>query len=77
MVQIAIVLALLAFFWFTADAVYESHLRTRENHPTLFFLTGINGKYIDDRKKWIYLFKRKVVLAVLLFLAVVLAIYFR
>ena len=74
-VLVVAVLSAALLFWFTADSVYESHLRAKENHPTLFLLTGINGKYINDRVAWIAAFRRQIVLVVVLFHAVLLAVH--
>ncbi|HET58606.1 MAG TPA: hypothetical protein ENN35_09230 [Deltaproteobacteria bacterium] len=77
MILIVIVLAAAVLLWFYGDAVYESHRRTRDNHPLVFTITGINAKYIDDRDAWIRHFRRQLVLAVLLFITVLLAISFQ
>jgi len=58
------------FFWLTADKVYQSHLNTKEHHPTLFKLTGFNVRYIGDREKWVKHFRIQLVLVVVLFVAV-------
>ena len=72
-----IIAAATVFFWFSAGAVYESHRKTRENHPTLFKITGMNERCLDDRERWIRHFRIQTVLAAVLFLVALLAILLR
>lgn len=77
MILIVIVIAVAALLWLAADPIYESHLRAKTHHPVMFSITGINSKYIHDREKWIRQFRWQLVLAVILFLVVLLALYLR
>lgn len=72
-----IIVVAMVFFWFSAEAVYKSHRTTRENHPRLFKVTGMNEKYLDDHAGWIRHFRIQTVLAALLCALTVLAIYLR
>lgn len=63
------------FFWFSAEAVYESHRRTKEHHPMLFKITGMNEQYLDDREKWVRHFRIQTVLAAALGFLAILAIF--
>ncbi len=72
-ILIMVILSVAVLLWFTADSVYQSHLRARDDHPTLFMITGMNGRYLNDRSRWMTIFRRQVVLVVLLFFAVFLA----
>ncbi|MDD5475406.1 MAG: hypothetical protein PHU03_02700 [Syntrophales bacterium] len=77
MILIVIVIAAAVLLWFSADSLYESHRKTRDHRPIIFYITGINSKYIDDREKWIRQFRWQIFLVVILFLAVLLANYLR
>ena len=72
-----IIAAAAVFFWFSAEAVYESHRKTRENHPLIFRITGMNEKYLDDRAGWIRHFRIQMLLATILCSLAMLAIFLR
>lgn len=77
MILIVIVIAAAVLLWLAAGPIYESHLRTKNNHPVMFSITGINSKYIHDREKWIRQFRWQLVLVVILFFVLLLALYLR
>jgi hypothetical protein len=72
-----IIAAATVYFWFSAGSVYDSHRKTRENHPTLFKITGMNERYLHDRARWIWHFRIQTVLAAAFFLVALLAIFLR
>ena len=77
-VKFAIMLVVLAgvaiLFWFAAGKIYESHKRTRDDHPFLFKITGINEKYLDNAALWIRHFRIQLILMLLLFFTILIAL---
>jgi len=66
---IIIVLAVItALFWIYADKIYQSHYKTKKDHPFLFRITGINEKYLDNPDLWIKHFRIQLILIAVLFL---------
>ena len=66
---IIIVLAgITALFWIYADKIYQSHYKTKKDHPFLFRITGFNEKYLDDPNLWIKHFRIQLILITVLFL---------
>ena len=74
---VIIIAALTLYFWLSADAVFESHRKNRENHPLVFRITGMNERYLDDRDRWILHFRIQTVLAAIFFLVAIGAIFLR
>jgi len=66
MIFIILVIALV-LFWINAEKVYESHKRTKSDHPFLFKITGFNEKYLDNREEWIKRFRVQMILIVAFF----------
>lgn len=66
---IIIVLAgITALFWIYADKIYQSHYKTKKDHPLLFRITGFNEKYLDNHDLWIKHFRIQLILIAVLFL---------